>query len=218
MFSVCCKQGLASGSSAAYSYLAADWVCFMCLFSQIPPPIPAQNRTQSAKETFLSGRENQGLLLGGGIGMGQRLPTLNQVPLGLVWPCSSPATLAVFQRLRCSTQPLQVLFPLCLAMCDLSFGVQHQHCFFWKSSLTPALHWKQGSCSDFSPFESAWPGVQSSSSRLLTLHRWSTWTSEGGCRPCCLLCVSFKHLPSSVIDIHLCSCLVSITYTKISRF
>lgn len=69
--------------------------------------------------------------------MGQRFPTPNQIPLGLVWPCSSPATLAVFQRLRCSMQPLHVLFPLCLAMCDLSFRVQHQHCFLWKSFPDP---------------------------------------------------------------------------------
>lgn len=154
--------------------------------------------------------------------MGQRFPTLNQVPLGLVWPWSSPATLAVFQRLRCSMQPLHVQCVLFAWLCVIyPSGFSISTTSSGSPSLTPTLHWKPGSCSYFSPFESAWPGVQSSSSWLLTLHRWSTWTSEGGCKPCCLLkgirCVSFKHLPSSVIDIHLCSCLVSVTYTQISN-
>ena len=105
---------------------------------------------------------------------------------------------------------LCVIYPSGFCISTTSFG---------SPSLTPTLHWKQGSCSYFSPLESAWPGVQTSSSWLLTLYRWNTRTSEGGCKPCCLqkgiLYVSFKHLPSSVIDIHLCSCLVSVTYTKI---
>ena len=60
MFPICCKQCLANGSPAVYSSLSTDWICFVCLSSQIPHPTPAQNRIQSAKETCFKWKVKSG--------------------------------------------------------------------------------------------------------------------------------------------------------------
>lgn len=220
MFSICCKRCLANGSPAVYSSLSTDWICFVCLFSQIPHPTPAPNRIQSAKETCFKWKVKSGppswwwYWHGPQILPSESSPSrtcvaslLSSHPgclpashmFCIAFACAGPSLPGyvrfILQGSASASLPLEVL-PRPLPTLETGFLP-----LLFSPGICPA-RCSEPPPADFSPFTGGVHGPVRESGRAL-----SPTVSH--------LRISFKRPPSSVTDIHLCSCLVSVTYTKI---